>query len=631
VQTVNIYIIPGLVVGSVYAIAASGLVLSYTASGVLNLGYGAIAYGLALFYFDLHTRHHMGRLPAFVLCVFVVGPLFGALLYHVLFRWLAGLGFVASLIATIGLSIALPALWLIVFNPGAVFYSAGIAPNGLTLRTIGGVTLANDQIYGAGAAVVVAVVLVVLLRFTRIGLMMRAVFDSREAASLTGANPGAVSSFAWALSGSLAAVGGIVLAPLLGLTGPIFLSLTVGSLAAALVGGLRSISITFIAAIVIGLVGSAIDYINQESALFALGAGPALPFVVMLAVLLLRRQPIASGEPPPRAIEPPERFDPLLRSALKALPWVALLILLPRFLSEYWTTTCALGLIYAFIFLSYTVALGHAGLLPLCQTALVGFGGFVAGNVVADYNVPLLAALLVGAVGAAVAGGLLAAVGARLGTLEFGLLTFAFGLFADNFLFRLGAYVPFTFGSQFGTPSLFGYQFDSGTRLYYLVLAWLGLVLLALGWYRRQIGALFTNAVRMSPRIAAATSIRPRTTRTLAFALAAAIGAIGGGFLGIYQHTFGPGDVVTSNGLVWLATVVVFGIRSPTAAVAAGFFYALFPALAVEWLPTRWHPLTTIIYGVGALALAQDPRGLAGLASSAAGGLRAQLMRLRAT
>ena len=65
--------------------------------------------------------------------------MFGALLWQVLFRWLIGLGFVASLTATIGLSIALPALWLMIFNPGAVFYTGGVAPNGTTLRHIGGV------------------------------------------------------------------------------------------------------------------------------------------------------------------------------------------------------------------------------------------------------------------------------------------------------------------------------------------------------------------------------------------------------------------------------------------------------------------------------------------------------------
>jgi branched-chain amino acid transport system permease protein len=633
--TVNIFIVPGLVVGCVYAIAASGLVLAYTTSGVLNLGYGALAYAIALVYYDLHTLHHtLSAWEACVLCVFVIGPLMGTLLWQVLFRWIVGLGFVVSLIATIGLSIALPALCLMVFNPGVVLYAQGLSADGLLLKHVAGLTISVDQLYAAGAAVLVAVFLFVLLRFTLVGLKLRAVFDSPVVASLTGASPSAISNLSWALSGSLAAVGGIVLAPLLGLTPDLFLTLTVASLAAALVGGLRSIAITFVAAIVIGVAGSAIVYVNQSSRLLSAGARPALPFIVMAATVLLRRRPIAPGQPPRRALEPPERLDGLVGMAKKVLPACALMVAAPVLLSNYWTTIGALGLIYALIFLSYTVALGYAGLLPLGQTAIVGIGGFVAGDMAASHGVPLLASLLIGALAAATVGGLLALVGGHLGTLEFGLLTLAFGLFADNFLFNWATLVPPQINVQFGTPTLFGFRFDSPNRLYYLFLAVVFGVLLAVAWYRRRTGAFFVGAVRMNPRLAAATGVKPRTTRIVAFAFASLIAGLGGGLFGIYQQTLGPLNVPTSLGLVWLAVVVMMGIRSPIAAVIAGLVFAFFPALVAQWLPVRWGPLTTVLFGTGALALAQDPRGVVSMYAGQLGaffsGFRTRLVRATA-
>ena len=95
-QVLNTYIVPGLVVGCIYAIGSSGLVMAYTTSGVLNLGYGAIAFAIAMIYYELHTIHGMAAWPALLLCVLVIGPLMGMLLWKGLFQWLSGLGLLAG-------------------------------------------------------------------------------------------------------------------------------------------------------------------------------------------------------------------------------------------------------------------------------------------------------------------------------------------------------------------------------------------------------------------------------------------------------------------------------------------------------------------------------------------------------
>jgi branched-chain amino acid transport system permease protein len=634
--TVNVYIVPGLVIGCIYAIAASGLVMSYTTSGVLNIGYGAIAYTIAMIYYELHTLHHtLSTWVALALCVFVIGPLLGVALWQGIFRWVRGLGLVASLIASIGITIALPALCLMVFNPGDIFYAQGASANGLNLEKLGPVTVSVDQIYGVGAAIVVAVSLFCLLRFTLAGLKMRAVFDSASVAGLTGASPGAVSNLSWALGGALAAIGGIFLAPLLGLSPTVFLSLTVASLGAALVGGLRSISVTFVAAILIGVVSSAITGIDRSSTLLQAGVQPSVPFLVMAGAVLLRRRSIDTGQAPRRAQERPERFDGLRALLVKASPGTVLLLLVPVVLNSYWTGVVGIGLVYAVIFVGFTLALGYGGLLPLGQAGIVGIGGFIAGDLAASSGVPLLLALLLGGLAAAVVGGALALLGARLGPLEFGLLALAFGLFADSFLFDWGTLVPPLNGRDFGTPNLFGWRLGSTTDQYYLFAVVLALALAGVALYRRRIGAFYVNAARMNPRLAEATGVDPRVGRVVAFALASVLAGIGGGLIGIYQHHLGAADVTTTTGLVWLAVVVFMGVRSPAAAVIAGLVYAVFPALLGEWLPVRWGPLSTVLFGVGALALAQDPAGVVSLYGAQARGaiamLRGRLVSVRAT
>lgn len=630
-HTLNVYVVPGLVIGCIYAIASSGLVVTYTTSGVLNLGYGAIAYLIALIYYEIHTYHQIfGAWVSLALCVFVIGPMIGVVLWQVLFRWLRGLGLTVTLIATIGLAIALPALCLMVFNPGEIFYAPGVAANGLNLHKVLGLTMSNDQMFGVGAAVVVGATLYCVLRFTMIGLKMRAVFDSASVAALTGASPGSVSNASWALSGSLAAIGGIFLSPLLGLNYSVFLTLTVASLAAALVGGLRSISITFLAAIVIGIVSSAITGIDQSSVLLQAGVQPSLPFLVMAGALLFRRRPIVASEGPRRALEPPEAFDRLPALLVKIAPGAVILLLVPTVLNGYWTGIVALGLIYGVIFLSYTFALGYGGLLPLGQSALVGIGGFLAGDLATSSGVPLLLAIVLGALAAMVVGGVLAFIGGRLGTLEFGLLTLAFGLFADSFLFNWHALVPPLTGLTFGAPRLFGFHINSTNRQYYFFLAVLGLALLGVAVYRRRVGAFYIGAGRMNPRLATATGVEPRTGRIVAFAMASLLAGLGGGLIGVYQQHLQPSDITTVDGLVWLAVLVMMGVRSPTAAVVGGLVFAVFPALISEWLPIRLGPVSTVAFGLGALALAQDPRGLVTMygaqAKDAVGALRSRLL-----
>jgi branched-chain amino acid transport system permease protein len=609
IDFVDAHVVSGLVVGCIYAIAASGLVVAYNTSRVLNLGYGAIAYTIALVFYELRGAHHiLTGWEALVVCVFVIGPVLGMILWQGLFRWLVGLGLLPTLIASIGIAVALPALCLMVFKPGQIFYAAGVSNQGTLLKRIGSVYFTVDQEYAVIAAVVVGVLLVYLLRFTTIGLRMRAVCDSRTVAGLTGTSPNLTSNLSWAISGALAAIGGVFLAPLLALTSSSFLTLTVASLAAALVGGLRSIGITFIAAMAIGTASSSLVGLDSTNTLIKNGMQPSLPFLVMVAAVLLRRNPIDVGQLPRRTVELAERFEsvPSLLSKL-ALP-AALVLVVPAVLNTYWVGVVGLGLISAVVFLGFTFALGYGGLLPLGQAAFVGISGFAGADIAANTGVPLLLAVVLGALIGTGSAVVIALIGGRLSALEFGLLTIAFGLFTDNFLYNWSTLVPLA-GRNVGTPSFFGFDLDTTSRQYYLFAVVLALALVLVALYRRRVGAFYIGAGRMRPALVSATGVDPRVGRVVAFALSAFVAGIGGGMIAIYQKFLASTDLTTTTGLTWLAVVVFMGVRSPAAAVIAGLVYAIFPALVSDWLPISWGPLATVLFGLGALSLAQNPRG----------------------
>ena len=178
----------------------------------------------------------------------------------------------ARIVGTIGLLIALPnfILWLVVAvgndvldlglagQPGHHRTACRCPASGPTPPTsyhpIGGVVLDSDQIAVFVGGRARGLVLWFVLRRTRVGLEMRAVVDREPLAGLRGVNPARTSAVAWMLSMMLAGLGGILIAPLFDLPDIAFTLVVLGSLAAVVLGGLRSIPIAFAGGLLLGVV-----------------------------------------------------------------------------------------------------------------------------------------------------------------------------------------------------------------------------------------------------------------------------------------------------------------------------------------------------------------------------------------
>ncbi|HWC39094.1 MAG TPA: hypothetical protein VG476_11225, partial [Acidimicrobiales bacterium] len=121
------YVIIGLALGSIYAIASAGLVVTFASSGVLNFAFGSMAYVVARFYFFLNSQHGWSTVSAALVSLLIVAPLMGVVLYAVVFRFIRGQSTLIKLVTTIGLSVALPPVADLTLGTQSITSAPGLA------------------------------------------------------------------------------------------------------------------------------------------------------------------------------------------------------------------------------------------------------------------------------------------------------------------------------------------------------------------------------------------------------------------------------------------------------------------------------------------------------------------------
>jgi ABC-type branched-subunit amino acid transport system ATPase component/branched-subunit amino acid ABC-type transport system permease component len=677
-------LISGTVTGGIYAIMASGLVLTYETSGIFNFSHGAVAFTVAYVYYQLHTGQHVPIVPAFILSVLVFGPLMGVALDRILLRRLSQAPVYARIVGTIGLLVALPnlALWVVetlgddvlglnlpklqdtVAQGGS---APGIGPTPAHAYHFGWLGLStvhldSDQLAVFCGAAIAAFALWFVVRRTRAGLEMRAVVDRDTLASLRGVNRERTSSKAWILSMLLAGLGGVLISPLFQLNPVLFTLIVFGSLAAVVLSGLRSIPIAFVGGLALGVLQDLIaGYGDSFLPRFLNTLGgfrSSIPFLLVLCLVFLIRE-----APVDEAARPDHRAG--LPAWRRRLPWVATTFVLLAFALQ-WTGVAALqadvyeqgliakGLVFGIIFLSFVVVTGLGGMVSLAQASFVTAGGFAAGWALErnwGLNAPLvaqhghlnfaLAALIAAAAGAGL-GALVALIVAtgRLGPVALAIATFALALFLDLVPFGTQAIGHGSAGWSIPSPSLSipglnwlnqqlvpgagsHFDFSQPGEQVVLLLTIFGLLTLMLYALQRSASGRAMLAVRSTEVAARTSGLSARKSKIMIFAVSAGIAGFGGVLLGMVTSSASSTNAPPLIGLTWLAVAVVFGVRRPGGALLAGLAFIgtaqIFTWIGHDFLTGAFGQLTTaayfapILFGLGAINLAQNPDGLLAL------------------
>ncbi|MER5890577.1 ATP-binding cassette domain-containing protein [Streptomyces sp. NPDC001941] len=615
------FVLSGLVSGALYALLATGLVLSYSASGLFNFAHGATAYLCALVFYELHSGFGWPAVPTALLLVLVVAPGLGWGLDRLMFRRLARVGETAQIVATIGLLVALPALglWLVELlqEAGAPVLPAenqfglpGVGPSpAVAWQPLDGVGVDSDQLITWVATAVVAALLWLLMRHTRTGLRLRAAVDDRSLVELRGISADRLSSLAWMISSGLAGLAGVLATPLLGLSAHDFTLFLFVSATAAVLGRFVSVPLAFAGGLALGVLQNLVaGYASFADGLT--GFRTAVPFLILFAgLLVLARRGRAAGTAAADA-PPPDHLAGLSwrrRWGPWALGGVLLATAFYTVTTPFWSGVLAQGLAVSLVFMSFTVVTGLGAMVSLAQATFVTGAALVAGLLM-SHGWPFLLAAVAGTCAAAVLGALVALPALRLGGRSLALATLALAFLADQVLFQFGWLRNGDTGWEVPRPVVgpvdLGDDRAMGVALVVLcaLVVWLLTRLRGSAWGRAML------AVRSAPAAALASGVSVVRTKLLVFTLSAGLAGFGGVLYASYGTRITATDFTAMTGLVWLAVVVAAGVRRPQYAVVAGLVYALVPHLLAQWVTASAH-LPVILFGLAGLALANDPDG----------------------
>jgi branched-subunit amino acid ABC-type transport system permease component len=592
------FVISGLVVGSIYAIAAMGLVVTYRTTGLFSFAHGATGMAVAYGFHELRVEVGLPTWLSFVLALGVLAPLLGVLMAWLLFRGIEEAAQATKVVITMGL--------LIVLQGGAVaIFGANPKPVHPFLPTstfrVASVNVGWDQAIIVATGVAVLVALTELFRRSRTGAAMRALVDDRELVVSAGFSANRLSALTWALGGMTAGLAGILFSPLLGLDSAILTLLVVQAYAAAVLGRLVSLPRTFAGAMALGLTSSLVLKALGSHPTLLNGLRPSIPFLFLFLALVLSKRGSL------RELGTSAPWSGTVRAGSTSW-WPLPVVLLPAtaLLSETRTFSLGFALVIGCAFLSMTVLTGTSGLISLAQAGLTGAGAFtylhLIGSGVPFWIALVLAGLIVVPLGIAIAIPAL-----RLSGLFLALATFGFGQLIDSLLF--GSWHWFSGGSdglRGGRPSVL--QSDRAYVAFVVVVV--TAIVAAMGQLRRTGLGRTLVALRDSPSAADALGIDPLWPRVAIFSISAFVAGVAGGLYAGLLEGAGSTFFTTFTSLLWLTIAVVGGIQSPYGALIGALLFYFLPALQSGGTPSPW---LTPLFGVGALLLARRPGGLVGL------------------
>jgi branched-chain amino acid transport system permease protein len=598
----------GIAVGAVAALAGLGVLVTYRTTGVFNLASGGMAMIVAYVLWQTVRVWHWPLGVAAPFALFIVGPGLGLIAEWLVFRPLRrrDASTAENLVASAGFLVLLIGIAAEIWGLQTRQDAPSLIASG-PVDLPGGATIDRVSLAQLAIALLVGLVLTVVVRFTRAGLLARAVVDRRSLALLCGVNADRVAATGWAIGGGLAGVAGVLLAPSTELS-PYGLTLVVlETLAVVVIAKLVSAWVVVLSALTIGIVQAELQRVQLEGvAQTIFGSVQSNLFVLALLIGLLLIPQLA--ETSAGAVSAVRRRP--VRWPRATVPIAVLFLAAPLLFPLVDLRTAQQVPALALIFLSLMLLSGVAGQISLGAAGYAGVGAMLtAGFMDGAAGLPALPgpiALAFGTIGAGVLGLITGYPALRRSGLALALTTLAVGTIASRFVFQQPSF----------TSGLDIHPVASGGRAFYaveLVCLLLGLAVVEVLTHGPVGRAL--RAARDNPDGARAAGVDVRTITLGAFAFSAALAGLGGSLLVQTAGAFDASAFDPLVGILWFTTVIVAGADSAVAVVIAAALTVLIDDVAV--------PGTSLLV-VGALAalLGRLPRGLAGLFDSGTAYLR---------
>lgn len=272
-------LINGLNLGSIYALIALGYTMVYGIAKMLNFAHGDIimvgAYTISV------TASMLGLSPLMsVFASMVVCTALGVIIEKIAYKPLRNASPLTVLITAIGVSYFLQSVALLIFSSKQQKVQSVITVQPVN---IGGLTLTGESMVTLGASLLIMVVLILFIKFTKTGKAMLAVSEDKGAAELMGINVNKTISITFAIGSFLAAVAGTLLVSSYGFVGPYTGAMPgIKAFVAAVLGGIGSIPGAMLGGVLLGIIESLSKaYISTQLA-------DAIVFGVLIVVLLVK-------------------------------------------------------------------------------------------------------------------------------------------------------------------------------------------------------------------------------------------------------------------------------------------------------------------------------------------------------
>jgi ABC-type branched-subunit amino acid transport system ATPase component/ABC-type branched-subunit amino acid transport system permease subunit len=548
----------GLGAGACYALLAQGVVLVYRGSGVVNFAHGAFAM-LAAYVTFLEVRsdtpvnrflfipgsHFLGKSWPIVWAIVagvVVAGLVSFLFQRIVLHRLRHAAPIVRVISTLGALAVLQAFVVIRYGNTTNSVRNFLPKHRYQFH---GVSFQEERLIVLGIVVVLTASLWAWARYTRVGLAITASAENERAVATLGWSPERLSMLTWTIGGATAGAAGILVAPFTGLTPDIFtLVVTISALAAALLGGFESFPLTLLGGLLIGI-GEA-EMTNYQSNVQNVlhlknltGADQAVPFLVILLVLVVRGRPL-----PLRS----HVSDVLPRLGTGRINWPGIIVAVGATLAvvllwvdNNWATAMYISLASAVFVASIVVLTGFAGQVSLAQWAIGGVGALIAGLLV-KAGLEIEIAIVFGILLTVPVGLLFALPALRTRGVNLMVITLGLGFTISQVLFANPNWIgdPLDGGTKIGRVKLFGIDVnavDHPHRWAIVCLIALVLVALLVANLRRSRTGRRLIAVRTNERAAASLGVSVFAVKLYAFGVASAIAAVGGILLGFTANT----------------------------------------------------------------------------------------------
>jgi branched-chain amino acid transport system permease protein len=540
----------GLVYGVLLFLMAAGLSLIFGLMNVVSLAHGSFFmlgayFGLSIFRI---TGSFWLALILAPIPVIVLGILIEVLFLRPLYRR----GHMDQVLLTFGFTFVFLDLVQTLWGRSVLRLPVPEALQGTIQIGLG--VFSAYRLFLIGFGFSIALVLWLLLERSRIGAMVRAGVDNAVVASGLGANIPALFTGIFGFGVALAALGGIAAAPVLGLYPGMDSEILIPAFIVIVIGGMGSLRGAFVGSLLIGIADTFGKAYFQSIALF-------LIYLTMTVVLLIRPQGLFGIKYSDVSVAPAVGATSMpvtARTRTAGLVALALLLVLPFFLTDYPRALVSEIFIFAIFAMSLDLLVGFTGLLSLGHAAFFGLGAYSVAVLGAQFGIDPWMGL---AAGVAIAGCGAALIGffcVRTGGIPFLMLTLAFSQLVYSVALKWRDVTGGSDGIAIAEkPYFFGFDLSNSLPMYFMALSFFVLTYLGL---RRLLNAPLGHAfvgIRENEQRMMAIGYPTRAYKLISFTIAGAVAGLAGGLYAIF-NSFISADAVywTASGDILIMTML---------------------------------------------------------------------------